>query len=53
VALDVLMVRSVAGYRRGTLTWRGRPVGGVATTAPTAPTAPPGSAPPGPATMST
>jgi hypothetical protein len=53
VALDVLMVRSVAGHRRGTLTWRGRPVGGVAATAPTAPTAPPGSAPPGPATMST
>ena len=44
------MVRSVAGYRRGTLTWRGRPVGGVVSTVPTAP---PGSAPPGPATMST
>jgi hypothetical protein len=24
VALDVLMLRSVAGYRRGTLSWRGR-----------------------------
>jgi len=26
LALDVLMVRSVLGHRRGTLTWRGRPV---------------------------
>jgi hypothetical protein len=24
--LDVLMVRSVIGHRRGTLRWRGRPV---------------------------
>jgi hypothetical protein len=24
--LDVLVVRSVAAHRRGTLTWRGRPV---------------------------
>jgi hypothetical protein len=24
--LDVLMVRSVVGHRRGTLSWRGRPV---------------------------
>ena len=30
LALDVLMVRSVIGHRRGTLTWRGRPVGGAA-----------------------
>jgi hypothetical protein len=27
LALDVLLVRSVAGHRRGTLTWRGRAVG--------------------------
>ena len=26
LALDVLMVRSVIGHRRGTLTWRGRPL---------------------------
>jgi hypothetical protein len=26
LALDVLMVRSVAGHRRGTLRWRGRGV---------------------------
>lgn len=26
LALDVLMLRSVAGHRRGTLRWRGRPV---------------------------
>jgi hypothetical protein len=31
VLLDVLMARSVAGRRRGTLTWRGRPVAGSAT----------------------
>jgi hypothetical protein len=37
VILDVLMVRSVAGYRRGTLTWRGRPVDGAAATTPTGP----------------
>jgi hypothetical protein len=30
VVLDVLMVRSVFGHCRGTLTWRGRPVGGAA-----------------------
>ncbi len=28
LALDVLLVQSVAGHRRGTLTWRGRSVGG-------------------------
>ncbi|MEX5720645.1 glycosyltransferase [Geodermatophilus maliterrae] len=28
LALDVLLAGSVAGHRRGTLTWRGRPVGG-------------------------
>ncbi|MGY1697253.1 glycosyltransferase family 2 protein [Geodermatophilus sp. SYSU D00814] len=27
LALDVLLLRSVAGHRRGTLTWRGRAVG--------------------------
>ncbi|MGY1608785.1 glycosyltransferase [Geodermatophilus sp. SYSU D00700] len=27
LALDVLLVRSVAGHRRGTLTWRGRALG--------------------------
>jgi hypothetical protein len=26
LALDLVMVRSVAGHRRGTLTWRGRPL---------------------------
>jgi hypothetical protein len=25
--LDLLMVRSVVGHRRGTLSWRGRPIG--------------------------
>lgn len=36
LALDVLMLRSVAGHRRGTLRWRGRPV----TAAPPAPGSP-------------
>jgi hypothetical protein len=27
LALDVLVARSIAGRRRGTLTWRGRPIG--------------------------
>jgi hypothetical protein len=31
VLLDVLMARSVAGRRHGTLTWRGRPMAGSAT----------------------
>jgi len=26
LALDLLMVRSLVGHRRGTLTWRGRPL---------------------------
>jgi hypothetical protein len=30
VVLDVLMARSVRGHRRGTLGWRGRPVGATA-----------------------
>jgi hypothetical protein len=30
LVLDVLMLRSVLGRRRGTLTWRGRPVSGSA-----------------------
>ena len=35
LALDALMVRSVAGHRRGTLTWRGRPVVAGASERPT------------------
>ncbi|WP_448623881.1 glycosyltransferase [Geodermatophilus sp. URMC 64] len=31
LVLDALLVRSVRGRRRGTLTWRGRPIGAVAT----------------------
>jgi hypothetical protein len=27
LALDVLVARSIAVRRRGTLTWRGRPIG--------------------------
>jgi hypothetical protein len=37
LALDALMLRSVAGHRRGTLRWRGRPVAARSTPASTAP----------------